>query len=215
MTTTAIIGLGNIGGRLASGLAAAGSEILLAAPQLADAERLAATLGAHTRPVAVEEAVEEADILIFAVWLDALRDLIEQYRDRLPGKIIVDPSNPIAPDGNGGFVKTIPAEQSSGEVIAALLPPNAALVKAFGTLAADSLTTAAHRNPPAVGFYATDDEAAGEVVAVLIRAAGFDPMRVGGISSAARIEVFGDLHEFGGLGHPVTRAEAEAALTQN
>jgi predicted dinucleotide-binding enzyme len=33
----------------------------------------------------------------------------------------------------------------------------------------------------------------------LLQNAGFDPLKVGGIDQSIRIEVFGDLHEFGAL----------------
>lgn len=210
--TIAIIGTGNIGHRLATNLTTGGIDIQIAGREFDEAQRVAADLGTHAEAVTVDQAFD-ADIIILAVWFDTILQLISEYSDRLPGKIIVDPSNPIAPDGNGGFIKTIGANDSSGKIIASLLPPGASLVKAFGTLAAESLTTAARRTPTlAVGFYATDDEIAGETAAELISAAGFDPIRVGGIDSAIRIEVFGDLHEFGALGRPVDRAEAEAAL---
>src|SRR6266481_1982120 len=74
--------------------------------------------------------------IIFAVYFDAIKALIAQYRSDLAGKIIVDPSNPLAPDGKGGFKKTIPADQSSGQLLAAMIPGDAELVKAFGTLRA-------------------------------------------------------------------------------
>ena len=41
----------------------------------------------------------------------------------------------------------------------------------------------------------------------LIQDSGFEPVRVGGIDQSIRIEVFGELHEFGALGKTVTRAE--------
>jgi predicted dinucleotide-binding enzyme len=61
-------------------------------------------------------------------------------------------------------------------------------------------------------FYAADDDAAGDLVAGLIRAAGFDPVRVGGLDQSIRIEMFGDLHEYGALGRTVTATEALKAL---
>jgi len=86
-------------------------------------------------------------------------------------------------------------------VVAAMLPAGAHYVKAFGTLAADSLSSAANREPRhAVLFYATDDEAAAARIEPLIGAAGFDPLKVGGVDAAGRIEVpGGDLHQNGGL----------------
>jgi len=126
---------------------------------------------------------------------------------------VVDPSNPIAPDGSGGFKKIIPEAQSSGRVLASLLPPDARLVKAFGTLGAGSLKTGARHTPePYVLFYAGDDRDAGNAVAELIRTSGFAPVRVGGIDQSIRLEVFGDLHEFGKLGRLITAKEASAVL---
>ena len=80
-------------------------------------------------------------------------------------------------------------------------------------LSAPSLAAAARREPDrAVLFYAADDGAAGDLVAGLIRGAGFDPVRVGGLDQSIRLEMFGDLHEYGALGRVVTRAEALKAL---
>jgi predicted dinucleotide-binding enzyme len=133
--------------------------------------------------------------------------------DYLAGKIIVDPSNPLAPDGKGGFKKTIPADQSSGQLIAAMLPEGAKPVKAFGTLGAESLGSAVNRSPErAVLFYATDYADAGASVAALIEASGFSPVSVGRIDQSIRIEVGGDLHEFGKLGRLVSAKEAEALV---
>src|SRR5438034_1337324 len=68
-------------------------------------------------------------------------------------------------------------------------------------LAADSLASTANRDPRrAVLFYATDDAAAAATIERLISVAGFDPLKVGGVADAGRIEVpGGDLHQNGGL----------------
>ena len=123
--------------------------------------------------------------------------------------MIVDPTNPVGPDGKGGFAKIIGAQESAGQILAGLLPAGARLVKAFGTLSADTLSAVARREPErAVLFYAADDDAAGAQVADLIRVAGYEPVRVGGLDQSIRLEVFGDLHELGALGRPVSRTEA-------
>jgi len=163
--------------------------------------------------VSIDEAVDRADVLVDAVWLDAFEQLIAQYGDRLAGKVIIDPTNPVGPDGKGGFQKVIGEQESSGQILAGLLPPGARLVKAFGTLSAGSLSAAARQEPErAVQFYATDDAAAGDLVAGLIRAGGFEPVRVGGLDQSIRIEMFGDLHEYGALGRVVTKSEALKAI---
>ena len=211
--TVAIVGTGNIGSRLAAAFAAGGQDFLLAGRDLEVARKLASGLDGHAEVVSVDEAVERADVLLFALWLDSFKQLIAQYGERLAGKVIVDPSNPVAPDGNGGFRKTIGEQESSGQILSGLLPAGARLVKAFGTLSADTLSAAARREPErAVLFYAADDDAAGDLVADLIRTGGYEPVRVGGLDQSIRLEVFGDLHEFGALGRVVTKSEALKAI---
>ena len=211
--TVAIIGTGNIGGRLAANFAAGGQDFLLAGRDQEEAGKLAADLDGHAEVVSIGEAIERADVLVFALWMDAFEQLIAQYGERLAGKVIVDPSNPIGPDGAGGYRKVIGEQESSGQILAGLLPPGARLVKAFGTLSAPTLSAAARREPErAVQFYAADDTAAGDLVADLIRVGGYEPVSVGGLDQSIRIEMFGDLHEFGALGRVVTKPEALAAI---
>jgi predicted dinucleotide-binding enzyme len=66
----------------------------------------------------------------------------------------------------------------------------------------------------AVLFYATDDDVAAAAIERLIAAAGFDPVRAGGVKDAARLEVpGGDLHQHGGLmGKLLDVDEASAAI---
>jgi predicted dinucleotide-binding enzyme len=212
-STVAIIGTGNVGGRLAANFAAGGQNFLLAGRDQEAASKIASDLGGHADVVSVGEAVDRADVLVFAVWLDAFKELIAQYGERLAGKVIVDPSNPVGPDSDGNYRKVIGEQESSGQILAGLLPPGARLVKAFGTLSAPTLSAAARREPErAVQFYAADDAAAGDLVAELIRAGGYEPVRVGGLDQSIRIEMFGDLHEYGALGRVVTKSEALKAI---
>ena len=212
-STVAIIGTGNVGGRLAANFAAGGQDFLLVGRDQEAARKIAADLDGHAEVVSPDEAVERADVLVIAVWLDAFEQLIAQYGERLAGKVIVDPTNPVGPDGAGGYKKVIGQQESSGQILAGLLPAGARLVKAFGTLSAPTLSAAAWQEPErAVQFYAADDDAAGNLVAELIRADGYEPVRVGGLDQSIRIEMFGDLHEYGALGRTVTRSEALAAV---
>jgi hypothetical protein len=213
--TTAIIGAGNIGGALARELVAGGERVVIAARDQSDAESLAQGLGELASAATVREAIQAADVVVFAVWFDTIKELLEQDGDLLDGKVVVDPSNPMGFDENGQPFRTLPGDQSQGSIVAALLPAGAHYVKAFGSLGADSLAQEANREPHrAVLFYATDDDAAGAAVERLITAAGFDPVKVGGLAAAGRIEVpGGDLHQFGGLnGEVLDRVAAAAAV---
>ena len=211
-STVAIIGAGNIGSRLAADFAADGQDFLLAGRDAEAARKIASGLDGHAEVVSVDEAVERAGVLVVAVWLDDFRQFIAQYGQQLAGKVIVDPSNPVGPDGEGGYRKVIGEQESSGQILAGLLPAGARLVKAFGTLSAPSLSAAARQEPDRVVLFYAADDAAGDLVADLIRAAGFEPVRVGGLDQSIRIEMFGDLHEYGALGRVVTRSEALKAI---
>lgn len=210
--TTAIIGTGNIGSIIAQDLAAGGEDLIIAGHDLDKAAALAAAVGGSARSADVRAAITAADVVILAVWFDVSKKLIDENSDVFDGKIVVDPSNPLGPDGKGGFVKIIAPEESSGQILAAKLPAGASLVKAFGTLGAESLKVSARQDPAIALLYATDDTAAGDAVASLIRTAGFAPVNVGGLDQSVRIEVYGELHEIGGLGKTVTEQEARAAL---
>jgi predicted dinucleotide-binding enzyme len=213
--TTAIIGAGIIGSHLARDLTSGGERIVIASKDASKAASLADELGALAESASVPDAISRSETVIFAVWLDTVQEMLKQYADILTGKIIVDPTNPLAPDGTGGFARTLPADQSSGAIVAGLVPEGAFFVKAFGTLGAESLSTDAHRRPErAVLFYATDDAAAEPTIERLIAAAGFEALKAGGVEASGRIEVGGDLHQFGGLnGQVVSLDQAKAALT--
>lgn len=209
---TAVIGLGNVGSRLAARLATGGETVIVSQLDMAKARELAGKLEGRVEALPVEQALAQADVIVLAVWFGVMKELVARNRDTLVGKIVVDPSNPIGPNGKGGFERIIPADQSSGAIIAGLLPPGAQLVKAFGTVAAESLGSGANRKPErAVLFYATDFPEAGRVVSRLITASGFAPMSVGGIDQSIRIEAFGDLNQFK-LGGLVSVKEAQALI---
>src|SRR3954469_21706363 len=164
---TAIIGTGNIGGTLARHLVRGGEPVVLAAKDEANAAALAQELGELARAASVEEAIAEVDAVVFAVWLDTTKELVATHTRLLQNKVVVDPSNPLGFDESGQMIRTLPEGQSAGSVIAALPPPDADCLKAFGPLAA----TAANREPqPAVLFYATDDDTAATTIERLIHA---------------------------------------------
>jgi predicted dinucleotide-binding enzyme len=195
--TTAIIGTGNIGATLARHLVRGGEPVVLAAKDEANAATLAQELGQLARAASVEEAIAEADAVIFAVWLDTIKELIAKDASLLDGKVVVDPSNPLGFDENGQMTRTLPDDQSAGSVVAGLLPAGTHYVKAFGTLGADALASAANREPRrAVLFYATDDDVAAATIERLVRSVGFEPFKAGGLGDAGRIEMpGGDLHQ--------------------
>lgn len=211
----AIIGLGKIGKAIASNLVKGNHPVMLASRELEKATSLANKLGGFATVKDVAAAIQEADVVIPAIYFNSLKEFFETYAAALEGKIIVDVSNPIAPDGNGGFKKIVGEHESAGQILSQQIPKSAKLIKAFGTLGAASLVGAAFNSPERkVLFYASDSTNSNNHIEALISSSGFEPFHVGGIDQSIRIEVFGDLHEFGRLGKTVTIEEAKRILTQ-
>lgn len=215
-TRIAIIGLGNIGTTIASNLIKGNRAVIISSREIKKAQSFAAELGTLATAEEIAKAIKDADIIIPAIYFDKIKEFLEEYATELKGKIIVDVSNPIAPDGNGGFKKIIDKDTSAGETLLSLSPKDAILVKAFGTLGAGSLSGDAFAEPERkVLFYASDNTNSNKQIEELITDSGFKPFHIGGINQSIRIEVFGDLHEFGALGKTVTFEEAKNVLTQN
>jgi 8-hydroxy-5-deazaflavin:NADPH oxidoreductase len=191
---------------------AGGEPVVLAAKDESGPQALAEELGPLARAAPVEDAISGADAVLLAVWLDTMRELVPAYASLLTGKVVIDPSNPIGFDATGQITRILPDGESSGSVVAALLPAGAHYVKAFGTLGADALSVSANRDPLAVLFYATDDDTAAVTIERLIRVAGFEPWKAGGVAATGRIEApGGDLHQYGFNGEVVDINRARAA----
>ncbi len=215
-TKVAIIGLGNIGEAIATNLVKGNHSVILASRDLEKAKTLANKIGSLVTAKETSAAIKEADVVIPAIYFNSLKEFFQTYAVELEGKIIVDVSNPIAPDGNGGFKKIVGEHESAGQILSNLIPKSAKLVKAFGTLGAGSLVEAAFNSPERkVLFYASDSTNSNQQIEELISSSGFEPFHVGGIDQSIRIEVFGDLHEFGALGKTVTLAEAKDKVSHS
>jgi predicted dinucleotide-binding enzyme len=209
--TTAIIGAGGIGSAIARELAAGGETLRLASADHDSARTLAAKIG----PAAVaaadnRDALQGADAVILALRFTVLKTVIDEIADQLAGQLVVVPSNPITADAHGNISHLLPPGQSSGEVVAGWLPAGTHLAMAFGALPADLLESSSNQSPQrAVLFYATDDDQAGREVERLIRIAGFEPVKAGGLDQSTRLEVDGDLHAL-----VVTLAKARSLIAK-
>ena len=195
--TTAIIGTGGIGSAIARQLAAGGEILRLSSANTDSARTLAAEIGS----VAVvaddnRDALRGSEAVVLALRFTVLKGVIDEVAGSLTGTVVVVPSNPVGLDAHGEVSRLLPAGQSSGETVASWLPAGARLAMAFGTLSANVLESASNRSPErAILFYVTGDDGAGEEVERLIRTAGFEPVKVGGLEQSSRLEVGGDLHD--------------------
>ena len=194
--TTAIIGTGGLGSVIARQLSSGGETLRLSNADQESARTLAAEIGRAAGAADNRDALQGADAVVLALRFAVLKGVIDEIAGPLTGKLVVVPSNPLSTDAQGNLSRLLPEGQSSGKVVAGWLPAGARLAMAFGTMSADLLESSANRSPePTVLFYATDDDRAGEQVERLIRTAGFEPVKAGGIEQSGRLEVGGDLHD--------------------
>ena len=209
--TTAIIGTGGIGSAIARLLGSGGENLRLSSADPASARRLAAQIGPAAFVAADNgDALRGADAVVLALRFTVLKGVLDETADALTDKLVVVPSNPLSTDAQGNVVRVLPEGRSSGEVVTGWLPTGVRLAMAFGTMSADLLESSTNRSPaPAILFYAADDGRAGEQVEKLIRTAGFEPVKVGGLKQTDRLEVGGDLHDL-----VVGRAEARSLMSR-
>ncbi len=195
--TTAIIGTGGLGSVIARQLASGGETLRLSSANVESARKLAAGIG-HGAVAAAgnRDALRDAGAVVLALRFTVLKSVIDEIAEWLTDKVVVVPSNPLSTDAQGKVVRVLPDGQSSGQVVAGWLPPAAHLAMAFGSMSAGLFESAGHRSPElAALFYATDDDRAGREVERLIRTAGFEPVKIGGVGQSSRLEVGGDLHD--------------------
>jgi predicted dinucleotide-binding enzyme len=195
--TTALIGTGGVGSAIARQLASGGESVRLSSADIESARTLAAKIGPPA-VVAVDngDALRGADAVVLALRFGVLKSVIDEIASSLTDMLVVVPSNPVSLDAQGNVVHLLSKGQTSGEVVAGWLPAGARLVMAFGSMKATLFESSSNRSPePAVLFYATDDDRGVEEVGHLIRTAGFEPVKVGGLDQSGRLEVGGDLHD--------------------
>jgi 8-hydroxy-5-deazaflavin:NADPH oxidoreductase len=195
--TTAIIGTGGLGSTIARVLASGGEPLQLSSADQQSARTLAKAIG--ERAVVADDnrgALQGADAVILALRFSALKDVISEIADALGDRSVVVPSNPVGLDAHGQVVRLLPDGESSGKVVTGWLPTGARLAMTFGTMSADLLESSSNRSPDrAVLFYVSDDDRGRDEVERLIRTAGFEPVKVGGVEQSSRLEVGGDLHD--------------------
>jgi predicted dinucleotide-binding enzyme len=195
--TTAIIGTGGLGSVIARRLASGGETLRLSNADQQSALTLAAEIGRGAVVAADNrDVLQGADAAVLALRFSVLKSVIDEIAGQLTDRVVVVPSNPVGLDAQGNVTRLLPEGQSSGAVVAGWLPAGARLAMAFGTMSGDLFESSSNRSPEsAVLFYATDDDRAGQEIERLIRTAGFEPVKVGGVEQSGRLEEGGDLHD--------------------
>ncbi|HUO70962.1 MAG TPA: NAD(P)-binding domain-containing protein [Solirubrobacteraceae bacterium] len=176
----AIIGAGHIGGNIASRLAAAGHRITVSFSR--DAVRLQALADEiRARVEEPPDAVLDAEIVVISVPWSVIPTALEEID--LNGKIVIDTTNQF---GAGPR----PAPNQTAAAFNAQRMTGARYTKSFNTLTAGFQAEVANRpqDEKVVQWLCGDDHGAKEVVAGLIRDAGYVPVDLGGTADCTVME---------------------------
>ena len=120
--------------------------------------------------------------------LNAVPELAKNLAPLVAGKVVIDTGNAYEKrDGRAAQDATAHPQGSAGWAAAQF--PKARWVKGLNTVYFKVLESEAHRAGDRVGIpLASDDPAATEIVAGLVREAGFDPVTVGALESGKAFE---------------------------
>lgn len=177
-----------IGSTMAKLWADAGHEVRLSSRHPERLEALVAGMGPRASAGTPTDAARFGEVAMLTVPLAAVPSLAPVLGPLLTGKVVIDTGN--AYERRDGAVAVEASRHRDGSAgWAAAMFPGARWVKAFNTVYSKVLQREAHRAGPRVGIpIATDDEEALEVVARLVRDAGFDPVAVGAVRRGKEFE---------------------------
>ncbi|MEU0036169.1 MULTISPECIES: NAD(P)-binding domain-containing protein [unclassified Streptomyces] len=207
MSSISMIGLGNVARVLADRALAGGNTVEIIGRDQAKAKEVAAALGGAT--VGTAGTAPAGDIVVLAVPYAGAAAVVRDYGDVLSGKIIVDITNPVAPDLRG---LVVPDDSSGAQEIAKAAPDDAYVVKAFNTVFSHVLAAGPADDRPLDVFIAGDDPQAKARVSAFVESLGLRPWDTGELFMARALENVG-LLELGLMNHSVKHTNFSLGIT--
>ena len=179
--TISFIGAGNVATNLGSLFNQAGHTVFYGKRQ------------PNAPQLSIADAINQGEIICFAVPYSAMKGLLTEFREALAGKIVIDITNPINIQDWSPLL--LGQENSSGEETARLLPQSK-VVKAFNSIFADVMLQdkQVFKGEKLTAFIASDALEAANIVKQLADDAGFSGFIVGGIKNARYLEAMAHLN---------------------
>jgi predicted dinucleotide-binding enzyme len=183
-----VIGSGRVGGTLGEIWLKAGHQVMFSDRDPRTVKGLTDRLPA-ARGGTAAQAAAFGEVVLLSVPYGAMPDIARDLGPALRGKVVFDTGNPsLARDGE---MARAALAKGSGRASQDFLP-GTRLVRGFNVIGYQSMGAEAHRPGDKVGvMLAADDAGALALGERLVRDAGFDPVVVGGLASAARFELGG------------------------
>ena len=177
-----VIGSGRIGSTIGGLWAKAGHEVVFSDRDAETAKRAAEAAGGKARAGSVAEAASFGNAVLIAVPYGALPAVQKEVGDKLKGKVVIDPNNPIP--GRDGELGVKAREKGAGLSTAALLP-GAHVVRSFNSWGYGLMAREANRPAPRMAMpVAADDAATLKIGSQLVSDAGFDPVPVSSLAAS-------------------------------
>lgn len=176
-----IVGAGNVGRALGGGWRKAGHGVTMAVRDLAGS-RAAELKQEGFDLITPKDAAGVADIVVLAIPWSALAGAVKGLGP-LAGKILVDATNPLAPD----LSLAIGHDDSAGETVARLAP-GARVIKAFNITGANNMADSRYGGGKLIMPVAGDDGDAKRVVMALAGDLGFEPIDTGPLAMSRYLE---------------------------
>ena len=186
-----IVGAGNMGRGIGTRAVGGGHQVEILALDPSHAQKLAEELGGSA--TALEAGAPfGGEVVVFAVYYPGIKDAVRQYADQLPGKVVVDITNPVDIQTWDGLAT--PPGTSSAEEVQGLVPEGTPVVKAFNTTFAPTLVAGEAAGQQLDVLIAGDDNDAKQKVTQLAADGGLRPIDVGPLVRAQQLEQLGFLH---------------------
>jgi 8-hydroxy-5-deazaflavin:NADPH oxidoreductase len=199
-----IIGAGRIGGTLAKLWAEAGYPVMLSARDIDDVKKQAAAIGHGAQAGTPADAAAFGDVVLISVPFGALPQIGKDYAVQLKGKVVLDTCNPYV-SRDGDMAKEALAKGTG--ITDPIYLPGTKLVRAFNQISAAQLASEAHRAGERIAVpLAADDPQALAIAKQLVTDAGFEPVVVGGLTTAKSFDPGAAAY------HTMTAKELRAAL---
>ncbi len=188
-TISIIGGTGALGSGLASRWARAGYRIVIGSRQAEKAAAAAATLCRALPAATIEglqnrDAAEAGDVAVLTVPFAHQRPTLEDIRNELSGKILIDTTVPLVPPKVARV--QMPAEGCAALITQQIVGEQVTVVSAFQNVAADLMASAAEMACDVL--VAGDKLAAREIVIELAEQAKFNAWHAGPLANSAAME---------------------------
>ncbi|MEI8144422.1 MAG: NAD(P)-binding domain-containing protein [Alphaproteobacteria bacterium] len=183
-----IIGAGNIGGTLGRLWVQAGHFVRFGVRDSERVKPLLVELGSSASVGSARDAAEFGEVVVFAGPYGAWPRVVEDAKDVLVGKIVVDAANPYGAR-DGAIVEAVSKSGKGSALFTASLLPGARVIKAFNTIYWVDLRDKAHQPGALLAMpIAGDDASAVSQIAILATDAGFEPVIVGGLDQSIALD---------------------------